>query len=88
VVDGANQGCQNASKGCLKALYAPQIYPRLINRAQFIVYSFTVDVFDPHISYPKRNSFGIYWNFFLNLSIKNPWCEKNIFLFLILLNDP
>jgi len=44
VVIDANQGCQNASKGRLKALYAPQIYPRLINRAQFIVYSFAVDV--------------------------------------------
>jgi hypothetical protein len=44
VVDDAKQGCQNASKGHLKALYAPQFYPRLINGAQFIIYSFVVDV--------------------------------------------
>jgi hypothetical protein len=71
VAGGAKEGCQNASNGCLKALYAPQFYPRLINRAQFIVYFLTVDVFDPHIRYPKRDSFEIYWNFFPNLSIKN-----------------
>jgi hypothetical protein len=44
VVIDANQGCQNASNGRLKALYAPQIYPRLINRAQFIVYSLSLKV--------------------------------------------
>ena len=49
VVDGAKQGCQNASKGQLKALYAPQFYPRLMIRAQFIVYSYAVDVFGPRI---------------------------------------
>jgi len=47
VVDGAKKGCQNASKGRLQALYAPRIYPCLLNRAQIIVYSFTTDVFDP-----------------------------------------
>jgi hypothetical protein len=64
VVASANQGCQNASKGRLKALYVPQIYPRLINRANIIVYFVAVDVFDPHISYPDRRSFGICRNFF------------------------
>jgi len=79
VVDGAKKGCQNASKGRLQALYAPRIYPCLLNRAQIIVYSFTTDVFDPPLRYPERNSFGICWNFFSKFSIKNPWCEKNYF---------
>jgi hypothetical protein len=81
VVDGANKGCQNASKGRLKALYAPQFYPLLINRAQFIVYFFTVDVFDPHTSDILRGMVLEFLEFFPNFSIKNPWCEKTIFLF-------
>ncbi len=80
MVDGANKGCQNASKARLKALYAPQFYPILMNRAQFIVYFFTVDVFDPHIRYPERDGFGIF-GIFSKFFHKNPWCEKTIFLF-------
>jgi hypothetical protein len=55
-VGRAKAGCQNASKGRLKALYAPQIFPRLVKRAQFIVYFFAVNVFGLRIRKPERDN--------------------------------
>jgi hypothetical protein len=77
-VDGAKKGCQNASKGRLQALYAPRIYPCLLNRAQIIVYSFTIDVFDPP-SYILRGIVLEFVGIFFQIFHKNPWCEKNYF---------